>query len=154
MRYSKLTIVLFAAVTFASCKKKEGGEPSGKQLSALESKVVGKWQLVSSIDSNTALDPARVADVTPACEKDDAYIFSSDQAYTIDDGTNKCAIPMSGGSWKVDADSLFHVEIVHTLSSAYPKLIAIDAQRMIIQSRYYGGPVSGSVYTTNTYRKL
>lgn len=155
MRYAKLFTALVAVITLHACKKSDSktDNPSGSSLSALETKVVGKWQLVSSVDSNTAFNPAVITDATRDCEKDDIYTFSSDKTYTVDDGINTCIYPMSGGIWKVDVDSLFQVDIVHTLSPAYPVLIAIDEQKMMLRSRYYSGPTSGSVYTTNTYQK-
>lgn len=144
--------ILFLAVATSlvcSCKKSDNKEnPSGNQLSALETKVVGKWQLVSSIDSSTS--PAKVTDVTQECEKDDVYTFSSDKSYTINDGANECTAPKVGGSWKVGTDSLFKAELMNCLCSAYPVLVYISDTKMVLRNRN----TSLSNYTINTFRKL
>lgn len=153
MKQIAIALGILTGSILASCKKDKNESQSGNGLSTLESKVVGKWTLVSSIDSNTGKVPATVTDVTLDCERGDIYNFTTSRSYSIDDGDNKCDNPLSGGNWKVAADSLFQADIIRTLSQSYPKLIFIDGQTMILRVRDYTGPTSGSIYTTNTFTK-
>lgn len=159
----KILLSCMAATCLFSCSKKEhkdNTDPTtpGKELSALEKKVLGKWQLVSSVDSNTAFNPAKVTDALQECEKDDVYTFSADKTYGRDAGATKCSYVVGeGGLWsirtiRVDSTDVysFEADIVSCLCYNYPLLTFIDDTKMVLRGR----DNSGQVFTVNTFRKL
>lgn len=158
----RILLVCMAVTCLFSCSKKESNKTSdppidGKELSALEKKVVGKWQFVSSIDSNTVFNPARITDAMVECEKNDVYTFTTDKTFTIDEGATICGYPVGGGAWRISTTQIdnidvnsFEASIVSGGGYSYPVLTFIDDTRMVLRSR----DNSGKVYTVNTYRKL
>lgn len=158
MKYSKLIVALFVVAMLASCKKNDNDEESKTKLNDLESKLVGRWQFVKSIDSSTNVDGSTksVSNGMEDCQSDDIYTFRPDKKYTINHGEKSCSAydDVSDVVWSIRPDSNFEFDGIDILSPANPKVIRLDNEYFVIQAHSYPSLYNGAVYVTNTYKKL
>ena len=158
MNTTKLWVGIILIGTLFSCKKNDSSEESKTDLNDLESKLVGRWQFVKSIDSSTNVDGSTksVSDAMEDCQSDDIYTFRSDKKYTINYGSKSCSAYEDASEivWSIRPDSNFAFDRIDILSAANPKVIHLDHEFFVIQAHSYPSPYNGSVYVTNTYKKL
>lgn len=97
-----LFAILFIAVAFVACKKKEKNTTTKSEM--LEK---GKWK-VSELKFKNASGEQDLLDLTSECDKDNFYFFNADKSITADEGASKCnsADPQSttDGKWALDND--------------------------------------------------
>lgn len=158
MRYSNLIVALYATTILFSCKKNDSKSENKPALNDLESRLVGRWQFIKSTDSifNTDGTLKSVNNVMEDCESDDVYIFRSDKNYTINYGAKSCSAYENTEDvvWSIKPDSSFDFDRINILSAANPKVIRLDNEYFVIRAHSYPSRFTGSVYVTNTYKRL
>ena len=96
-----LFVLLAGMVYLNACKKKEDPAPTRKEM--LASASGKKWRATSvNVNSSDVFSP------TPACYRDNLYVFYTDNKLVTDEGASKCASnnPQTAdtGTWSLSTD--------------------------------------------------
>lgn len=106
MKHTKMLVALLATSLVLSCSKKDDPKPTPSPSTDL---IVGKWLTIATVADrpvyhwNTTELVTNLRDREKDCNKDDLFVFKSDNTFYSDEGVSKCdaSAPQiqEGGTW-------------------------------------------------------
>lgn len=157
----KKTLLILASVTllFSACSKKDDNNGGGV-TGAASNLTTGKWIITSStsiVQYPNPIGPKTIdlwATFT-ACQKDNQYIFNTNNTNTTDEGATRCnpsdPQQITGGTWSLSNNNTV-LTLTDGSTTVVSNVLTLDNANLKLQ---YENTISGiTAKTTTTYVKL